>query len=103
MTIGNATAGTDTKPKALTPSALSGVRFLVSKRIEELEAGGDALDAELNAGIARRSRAQTRVQGLTAAWEHVLAELPHLHPDAVDASFREMAQARAELAASEEH
>jgi signal transduction histidine kinase len=43
------------------------------------------------------------VQSLTAAWERVLAELPQLQPDAVDASFRDVAQARAELAASEEH
>jgi len=103
MSIGNPTAGVDTRPKALNPSALSSVRFLVSKRIEELEAGADGLDSELNATIARRARAQARAQSLAGSWERLLGELQHVHPDAVDGAFRELAEARAELAASEEH
>jgi len=97
------TAGVESERRTLNPSALSGVRFLVSKRIEELEASADACEAELSTTTTRRDRAQATVQRLAVAWEKLLAELPHVHPDAVDSAFRELAAARADLAAGEEH
>jgi len=102
MSIGNAT-GVESPTRQLNPSALSGVRFLVSKRIEELEAGVDGLDAELNDTISRRSRAEGRVHQLNAGWEELLAQLQTARPESLDSAFRQVATARADLAAAEEH
>ena len=43
----------------MNPSALSGVRFLVTKRIEELDASATALDDELAAVATRLQELRT--------------------------------------------
>jgi len=93
--------GTDTR--TLNPSALSGVRFLVSKRIEELESVADSQEVELNETIAQRDQIHGRVSRLSVGWEKLIAELPGVDPERVDSNFRALAAARADLAASEEH
>jgi two-component system, NarL family, sensor histidine kinase DegS len=90
------------EPQTLNPSALSGVRFLVSTRIEELEAQTESHEAELAEAVARRNQLQGRVQHLATAWDQMLARLPEVDPDRVDSAFRTLAAARADLAASEE-
>jgi two-component system sensor histidine kinase DegS len=94
------TAGVETQ--AVNPSALAGVRFLVSTRIEELGALADSHEADLTATMAQRDQVQGRVQGLAVAWERLLGELPQVDPDRVDSCFRALAAARADLAAGEE-
>ena len=44
----------------MNPSALSGVRFLVTKRIEELDASASALDDELAAVAVRLQQLRAR-------------------------------------------
>lgn len=94
---------TTTDTRTLNPAALSGVRFLVSKRIEELESESDSHEADLTRAVARREQVASRVQDLSAAWERMLADLSRVNPDAVEASFASLATARADLAACEEY
>jgi two-component system sensor histidine kinase DegS len=96
-------AGVETEARALNPSALSSVRFLVSKRIEELEAAADSHETELTETVTRRDQIQGRVQHLAVAWEKLLSELPQADPERVDSAFRALAAARADLAAADEH
>jgi two-component system, NarL family, sensor histidine kinase DegS len=91
-----------TEAATVHPAALSGARFLVSKRIEELETLAESQDRELSETVAWREQAEDRVRELAAEWRGVLAALPSTDPDVVDSTFGSLASARADLAACEE-
>lgn len=88
-----------TAPK---PGALTGVRFLVSQRIEELEEAADQLEVEVGHSPARLQDAGTGLERLEDRWSTVMRDLQTADPREVDAVFRAVAGARADLAAAEE-
>lgn len=87
---------------AVNPQALTGVRFLVSKRIEELEAAGDALERSLIETSARRTETSAGLETLESRWHALLNSLPATDPQQLDSVFRALAGARGNLAAIEE-
>jgi two-component system, NarL family, sensor histidine kinase DegS len=86
----------------MNPSALSGVRFLVTKRIEELDTSASALDDELAAVAAHLQQLRTAQSAAEARWGKLLSALPAGDVNEIDAAFRSVAKVRADLAATEE-
>ena len=86
----------------MNPSALSGVRFLVTKRIEELDASAIELDEELAAVAVRLQQLRTAQSDAEARWAALLSALPAGDVEEIDDAFRTLAKARADLAATEE-
>ncbi len=95
-----AMAQVDTAP--LDPSAVSGARFLVSKRIEELENAAAAAESNLMRTTAARDDLTRRLQQLEQRWQGLLRDLPRVGAAQVDAAFRAMAAARSDYAAAGE-
>ena len=60
----------------MNPSALTGVRFLVTKRIEELDSSASALDDELAAVATRLQELRTEQSAAEARWGTLLSVLP---------------------------
>jgi two-component system sensor histidine kinase DegS len=87
---------------AVNPSALAGVRFLVSRRIEELEALAAEIDADLIQTAQRVDQLRTRVDDAETRWRKLLAALADGAVQELDDAFRTVAAARADLAAAEE-
>jgi two-component system sensor histidine kinase DegS len=98
---GTPLATTDT-PAPLNPSALAGVRFLVSRRIEELDAAAGRLDAALAETSQRRSELREKLEDSEITWGHVVRNLSRFKPDDVDNAFHSLAGLRADLALLEE-
>ena len=92
---------TDDAPP-VNPSALSGVRFLLTHRIEELDGTSARLDARLTETSATRDELRRRNTESEARWTAILARLADARPDEVDTAFRNLARLRADLAAVEE-
>src|SRR6202050_2544039 len=86
----------------MNPSALSGVRFLVTKRIEELDASASALDDELAEVAIRLQQLRSAQSEAEARWGALLSVLPSGDVDEIDSAFRSLAKVRADLAATEE-
>ena len=86
----------------MNPSALSGVRFLVTKRIEDLDATAAALDDELSAVALRLQELRTAQHEAEGRWGALLSVLPAGDVDEIDSAFRTLAKVRADLAATEE-
>jgi two-component system sensor histidine kinase DegS len=86
----------------MNPSALSGVRFLVTKRIEDLDATAAALDEEIAAVSMRLQELRIAQSGAEASWAALLSVLPAGDVDEIDTAFRTLAKVRADLAATEE-
>jgi two-component system sensor histidine kinase DegS len=86
----------------MNPSALSGVRFLVTKRIEELDSSASALDDELAAVATRLQELRSEQSAAEARWGALLSVLPAGDVDEIDGAFRTLAKVRADLAATEE-
>src|ERR1700684_2361837 len=86
----------------MNPSALSGVRFLVTKRIEDLDATASALDDELSAVAVRLQELRTAQHEAEGRWGALLSVLPAGDVDEIDSAFRMLAKIRADLAATEE-
>jgi two-component system sensor histidine kinase DegS len=78
------------------------VRFLVSRRIEELEGAVSAAEDELTQTSDSQDRGAVAVRELETAWNAMLRALPEGDPDAIDDTFRRLASARADLAAAGE-
>jgi len=95
------TAETQAAP-VIDASALSGVRFLVSKRIEDLEGAAAHDEADLLDATARVDQLHQQAVNLDTRWGTLLQELPGADPAQVDTLFRELATMRADLAAAEE-
>ncbi|MBV8445759.1 MAG: histidine kinase dimerization/phosphoacceptor domain-containing protein, partial [Candidatus Dormibacteraeota bacterium] len=89
-------------PATVNQAALSGVRFLVSRRIEELETAAADLERDsANIGATLESAA-ARVGDLEERWHTLLLKLPDVEPKSIDTMFRHLANARADLATAEE-
>jgi len=89
-------------PPALNRSALSGARFLVSKRIEELDEEASATESHLARTQGAHEELRARLEALEARWHGVLRELPHVDLNQVDATFRALAGVRSDFAAAQE-
>src|ERR1700730_13745256 len=100
-TMTPAMASIDTRT-AVNPGALTGVRFLVSKRIEELEAVGESLDRGAPAPAAPGAAVGSGLGRVESRWSALWAGLPSADPREVDAAFRVLAATRADLAAADE-
>ena len=87
---------------AVNPSALSGVRFLLSQRIEDLEQGAARLDARLSDTADARDELRRRTEESETRWRHLVDNLDTLDPDELDDGFRSLARFKADLAAVEE-
>ena len=87
---------------AVNPAALSGVRFLVTKRIEDLDASATTLETRLSDAAEKRNDLRNRVAESEATWAHILKDMPRFKPEEVDQTFRALSSARADLAAIEE-
>jgi two-component system, NarL family, sensor histidine kinase DegS len=86
----------------MNPSALSGVRFLVTKRIEELDTAASALDDELAAVATHLQQLRTAQSEAEVRWGALLSALPAGDVNEIDGAFRSVAKVRADLAATEE-
>src|ERR1039458_8570216 len=86
----------------MNPSALSGVRFLVTKRIEDLDATAASLDDELAAVAVRLQELRSAQHEAEGRWGALLSVLPAGDVDEIDSAFRTLAKIRADLAATEE-
>ncbi len=87
---------------AVNPSALSGVRFLISQRIEDLEAASARLDARLTETADTREELRRRTQDSEERWRTLLDHVANLDPDELDNGFRNLSRFRADLAAVDE-
>jgi two-component system sensor histidine kinase DegS len=87
---------------AVNPSALSGVRFLISQRIEDLEGASARLDARLAETADTREELRKRTQDSEERWRALLQHLEGLDPDELDNGFRNLSRFRADLAAVDE-
>lgn len=87
---------------AVNPSALTGVRFLISQRIEDLEAASARLDARLTETADTREELRRRTQDSEGRWRELLEHLEGLDPDELDSGFRSLSRFRADLAAVDE-
>jgi two-component system sensor histidine kinase DegS len=87
---------------AVNPSALSGVRFLLTQRIEDLESAAARLDARLADATETREELRRRTQDSETRWKGLLDHLEGLDPDELDNGFRNLARFRADLAAVDE-
>lgn len=84
------------------PSALSGVRFLVSRRIDELDSGAAKLEAGIAEAAERREELRTQIEEAERRWTSTMDNLKDRHADEIDASFRQLASLRADLAGVDE-
>jgi two-component system, NarL family, sensor histidine kinase DegS len=84
------------------PSALSGVRFLLTQRIEDLESAAARLDARLADTADTREELRRRTDDSEKRWRGLLDHLSGLDPDELDNGFRSLARFRADLAAVDE-
>ncbi|MFN2450963.1 MAG: sensor histidine kinase [Candidatus Dormibacteria bacterium] len=87
---------------AINPGALSSMRFLVSKRIEELDAAGTRQDARLSEVAQRRAELRDRLEDIEVTWSHVVRNLGRFTTDDIEKAFNSTAVARSELAVLEE-
>jgi two-component system sensor histidine kinase DegS len=86
----------------INPSALSGIRFLITQRIEDLDALATRLEARLADASTRRRELLDRSEENEVAWGHILKNLTRYNPDEVDNTFRVVSSTRADTAALEE-
>lgn len=94
------TAGETARP--VNPSALSGVRFLITKRIEDLDAAAARLEARQADATERRDQLRDRLEEAEVAWGHVLKNLARFAAEDIDSQFRLVSSTRADLASLEE-
>ena len=88
--------------RPVNPSALSGVRFLITKRIEDLDSAAARLEARQGDAAERRDQLRDRLEESEIAWGHILKGLERYAPEDVDMQFRLVSSTRADLASLEE-
>ena len=88
--------------RPVNPSALSGIRFLITKRIEDLDATSARLEARQVDAAERRDQLRDRLEEAEVAWNHVLKNLERFAADDIDTQFRLVSSTRADLASLEE-
>ncbi|GAC1339658.1 MAG: sensor histidine kinase [Candidatus Dormibacteria bacterium] len=87
---------------AINPGALSSMRFLVSKRIEELDGAAARQEGRLTEVARRRAELRDRLEEIEVTWGHVVRNLSRFTTDDIEKAFNATAVARAELAVLEE-
>ncbi|MHB8718756.1 MAG: sensor histidine kinase [Candidatus Dormibacteria bacterium] len=87
---------------AVNPSAISGVRFLLTHRVEALEAAAARLESQLAESAATREELTRRSAASESRWALLLARLDSASPDEVESVFGSVARLRADLAAIDE-
>ncbi len=87
---------------AVNPSAIAGVRFLISRRIEELENSAAKQEARLLSASQRRGELREKLAAAETLCKHVLGNLSKLSPAEVEEAFTSLANARGDMAALEE-
>lgn len=93
---------TSAKASAVNPSALSGVRFLLTQRIEDLDTSAASLDTRLADAADAREELRRRTEESEKRWRGLLEHLAGVDPDELDNAFRSLARFRADLAAVDE-
>jgi two-component system sensor histidine kinase DegS len=88
--------------RALNPSAISGIRFLITKRIEDLDGAVARLEARQADATERRNQLRDRLEEAEVAWMHVVKNFARFGAEDVDTQFRLVSSTRADLAALEE-
>ena len=88
--------------RVVNPSAISGIRFLITKRIEDLDAAAARLEARQADATERRDQLRDRLEEAEVAWSHVLKNFDRFSADDVDTQFRLVSSTRADLASLEE-
>jgi two-component system sensor histidine kinase DegS len=88
--------------RPVNPSALQGVRFLITKRIEDLDSAAARLEARQGDAAERRDQLRDRLEEAEIAWGHILKGLERYAPEDVDMQFRLVSSTRADLASLEE-
>jgi two-component system, NarL family, sensor histidine kinase DegS len=88
--------------EAVNPSALSGVRFMLTQRIEDLEQASTRLDVRLADTAEAREELRRRTDDSESRWKGLLERLDGLDPDELDTGFRKLSRFRADLAAVDE-
>jgi two-component system sensor histidine kinase DegS len=91
------------EPTALVnPAALSGVRFLVSKRIEELDAAAGRHEARLSEAAGGRADLRERLQDAEDGWRRIVGDLGGFGAGDVDQAVQSLAGVRVAIATLEE-
>lgn len=88
--------------RTVNPSALSGVRFLITKRIEDLDVAASRLESRQSDAAERRDQLRDRLEEAEIAWGHIVKGLERYAADDVDMQFRLVSSTRADLASLEE-
>ena len=99
--MGRHMAQLETAP-ALNPAALSGARFLVSKRIEELQEAASTTESHLARTVTAHDELSLRLETLESRWHSLLRSLPKVDVSQVDGTFRALAGVRSDFAAAQE-
>lgn len=87
---------------AVNSSALSGVRFLITRRIEDLETTAARLEATLSDTAESRDELRRRTQESERRWQDLMDRLATVPRDQLETAFRSLARLRSDLAAAEE-
>jgi two-component system sensor histidine kinase DegS len=88
--------------RPVNPSAISGIRFLITKRVEDLDGAAARLEARQADAAERRDQLHDRLEEAEIAWSHVLKNFDRFGAEDVDTQFRLVSSTRADLAALEE-
>ncbi|HBV93562.1 MAG TPA: hypothetical protein DEG26_02485, partial [Chloroflexi bacterium] len=88
--------------RPVNPSAISGIRFLITKRIEDLEGVALRLEARQADAVERRDQLRDRLEEAEVAWTHVLKNFERYAAEDIDTQFRLVSSTRADLASLEE-
>jgi two-component system sensor histidine kinase DegS len=88
--------------RPVNPSAISGIRFLITKRIEDLEGVALRLDARQADAVERRDQLRDRLEEAEVVWSHVLKNFERFAVEDIDTQFRMVSSTRADLASLEE-
>jgi two-component system sensor histidine kinase DegS len=88
--------------RPVNPSAISGIRFLITKRIEDLEGVALRLEARQAESVRRRDQLRDRLEEAEVAWTHVLQNFDRFAVQDIDSQFRLVSSTRADLASLEE-
>lgn len=88
--------------RPVNPSAIPGIRFLITQRVEDLDGMAARLESRQLDAAERGDRLRDRLEEAEVAWAHILKNFDRFGADDVDTQFRLVSSTRADLAALEE-
>jgi two-component system sensor histidine kinase DegS len=88
--------------RPVNPAAVSPIRFLITRRIEDLDGAMARLEAFQQEAGDRGAQLRDRVEEAERVWAQMLRGLARATPEAVDTQLRRLASTRADLAVLEE-